>query len=173
MEKKFRILCFGDSNTFGYIPGRGGRYDRHTRWPGRLQELLGSEYQVIEEGLCGAGQERPGPDPGSGGAKPAAGSSDHHAGEQRLQGAVRGIGSGDCGRTPAGDGKGERGRSSRLPRSSGRSCSHDGTNYAQRLWSGIRSAVDRGIKGAGGSVRIAGQKVRMRFSGRDEGDAGQ
>ncbi len=53
MEKKFRILCFGDSNTFGYIPGRGGRYDRHTRWPGRLQELLGSEYQVREEGLCG------------------------------------------------------------------------------------------------------------------------
>ena len=48
-----KILCFGDSNTFGYIPGRGGRYDRHTRWPGRLQELLGSAYQVIEEGLCG------------------------------------------------------------------------------------------------------------------------
>ena len=53
MGKKMKILCFGDSNTFGYIPGRGGRYDRHTRWPGRLQELLGSAYQVIEEGLCG------------------------------------------------------------------------------------------------------------------------
>ncbi len=53
MGKKIRILCYGDSNTFGYIPGRGGRYNRHTRWPGRLQELLGSEYQVIEEGLCG------------------------------------------------------------------------------------------------------------------------
>lgn len=53
MGKKMKILCFGDSNTFGYIPGRGGRYDRHTRWPGRLQELLGSTYQVIEEGLCG------------------------------------------------------------------------------------------------------------------------
>ena len=53
MGKKIKILCFGDSNTFGYIPGRGGRYDRHTRWPGRLQELLGSAYQVIEEGLCG------------------------------------------------------------------------------------------------------------------------
>ena len=53
MGKKIRILCFGDSNTFGYIPGRGGRYNCHTRWPGRLQELLGSEYQVIEEGLCG------------------------------------------------------------------------------------------------------------------------
>lgn len=53
MGKKTKILCFGDSNTFGYIPGRGGRYDRHTRWPGRLQELLGSEYQIVEEGLCG------------------------------------------------------------------------------------------------------------------------
>ncbi len=53
MGKKIRILCYGDSNTFGYIPGRGGRYNRHTRWPGRLQELLGSEYQVMEEGLCG------------------------------------------------------------------------------------------------------------------------
>ena len=53
MGKKMKILCFGDSNTFGYIPGRGGRYDRHTRWPGRLQELLGSAYQVIAEGLCG------------------------------------------------------------------------------------------------------------------------
>ena len=53
MGKKIRILCYGDSNTFGYIPGRGGRYNCHTRWPGRLQELLGSEYQVMEEGLCG------------------------------------------------------------------------------------------------------------------------
>ncbi len=48
-----RIICYGDSNTFGYIPGRGGRYNRHTRWPGVLQDLLGSSYEVIEEGLCG------------------------------------------------------------------------------------------------------------------------
>lgn len=52
MEKR-RILCYGDSNTFGFIPGRGGRYDRHTRWPGMLQDLLGGSCQVIEEGLCG------------------------------------------------------------------------------------------------------------------------
>lgn len=51
--KKFRILCYGDSNTYGFIPGRGGRYNCHTRWPGRLQELLGGGYQIIEEGLCG------------------------------------------------------------------------------------------------------------------------
>lgn len=48
-----RILCFGDSNTFGYIPGGGGRYDRRTRWPGRLQRLLGEDFRVIEEGVCG------------------------------------------------------------------------------------------------------------------------
>lgn len=47
-----QILCFGDSNTFGSIPG-GGRYHREVRWPGRLQSLLGNEYYVIEEGMGG------------------------------------------------------------------------------------------------------------------------
>ncbi len=48
------ILCFGDSNTWGYVPGGCGlRYPRNVRWPGRLAELLGSEYHVIEEGLNG------------------------------------------------------------------------------------------------------------------------
>jgi lysophospholipase L1-like esterase len=46
------ILCFGDSNTHGYIPG-GGRYDEQTRWTGLLAELLGSEYRIIEEGQNG------------------------------------------------------------------------------------------------------------------------
>ncbi|MFQ7098513.1 MAG: GDSL-type esterase/lipase family protein [Christensenellales bacterium] len=45
------ILCFGDSNTFGSNPS-GGRWDRTKRWPGRLQQLLGEDYYVIEEG-CG------------------------------------------------------------------------------------------------------------------------
>lgn len=48
-----RILCFGDSNTWGYIPVVGGRYDEHTRWPMRMAELLGSDYAVIEEGFNG------------------------------------------------------------------------------------------------------------------------
>ena len=47
-----RILCFGDSNTWGYIP-TGGRYDEHTRWPMHLGELLGKEWAVIEEGFNG------------------------------------------------------------------------------------------------------------------------
>lgn len=46
------ILCFGDSNTHGYIPG-GGRYDIETRWTGILADLLGRDYRVIEEGLNG------------------------------------------------------------------------------------------------------------------------
>lgn len=49
---KKRILCFGDSNTYGYMP-TGGRYDEHTRWPMRLAELLGDSYTVIEEGFNG------------------------------------------------------------------------------------------------------------------------
>jgi len=46
------ILCFGDSNTFASHP-LGGRHPYETRWTGRLQMLLGSEYRVIEEGLGG------------------------------------------------------------------------------------------------------------------------
>jgi lysophospholipase L1-like esterase len=48
------ILCFGDSNTWGYRPGGEGlRFARDVRWPGVLQRLLGDGYRVIEEGLNG------------------------------------------------------------------------------------------------------------------------
>jgi lysophospholipase L1-like esterase len=49
------ILCYGDSNTFGRIPGKigPGRYERSERWPGLLQDFLGEEYHVVEEGLGG------------------------------------------------------------------------------------------------------------------------
>ena len=47
------ILCFGDSNTYGYIPDGSGRYNVDVRWTGRLQKILGKEYNIIEEGLCG------------------------------------------------------------------------------------------------------------------------
>ena len=36
------ILCYGDSNTYGYIPETGMRYPRDVRYPGRLQMLLGT-----------------------------------------------------------------------------------------------------------------------------------
>ena len=47
------ILCYGDSNTYGYNPANGRRYARDVRWPGRLRMLLGDEYAVIEEGCNG------------------------------------------------------------------------------------------------------------------------
>jgi lysophospholipase L1-like esterase len=48
------LLCFGDSNTWGYVPGsNGSRYPRHVRWPVRLQAALGDEWEVIVEGLSG------------------------------------------------------------------------------------------------------------------------
>ena len=49
-----RILCFGDSNTWGLVAGTDNRYDWGTRWTGRLQDALsGDGFQVVEEGLCG------------------------------------------------------------------------------------------------------------------------
>lgn len=56
------ILCYGDSNTWGYVPIDPRtrppfllpqRYERNIRWPGRLQGLLGEGFHVIEEGLNG------------------------------------------------------------------------------------------------------------------------
>lgn len=53
------ILCFGDSNTWGFVPTNNyqnnikKRYPRNIRWPGRLQQLLGDDFHIIEEGLNG------------------------------------------------------------------------------------------------------------------------
>ncbi|ADL36428.1 GDSL-family lipase/acylhydrolase (plasmid) [Butyrivibrio proteoclasticus B316] len=47
------VLCYGDSNTYGYMPGYGTRYPRDIRYPGRLQYLLGEDFNVIEEGCSG------------------------------------------------------------------------------------------------------------------------
>jgi lysophospholipase L1-like esterase len=60
-----RILCFGDSNTYGTCrrePGVAGtvspdpdyvRLDADRRWPGVLQRVLGGDHEVIEEALNG------------------------------------------------------------------------------------------------------------------------
>jgi lysophospholipase L1-like esterase len=55
-----RILCYGDSNSWGFIPDSFGtdmstykRFSKEIRWPGRLQKLLGDSYEIIEECLCG------------------------------------------------------------------------------------------------------------------------
>ena len=50
--EKIRILCYGDSNTWGYIPASDHlRYDINTRWTRLLAKRLGDSYEIIEEGL--------------------------------------------------------------------------------------------------------------------------
>lgn len=49
----FSILCYGDSNTWGYVPGAGFRFSANVRWPGVLQRCLGRQAIVFEDGLSG------------------------------------------------------------------------------------------------------------------------
>ncbi len=46
-----KILCFGDSNTWGNKE-LGVRYDKETRWTTLLGSMLGQGYSIIEDGLC-------------------------------------------------------------------------------------------------------------------------
>ncbi|MCR4688795.1 MAG: acylhydrolase [Saccharofermentans sp.] len=48
-----RIVCFGDSNTWGYNPNTGERFAEDVRWPCVLGSLLGDGYQILEEGQNG------------------------------------------------------------------------------------------------------------------------
>ena len=47
------VLCYGDSNTWGWDPITQTRFGASERWPGVLQYELGDEYRVLEEGLPG------------------------------------------------------------------------------------------------------------------------
>ena len=44
------ILCFGDSNVYGYIPKKGTRYPSNVRWSGILKEYFKDKFQIIEAG---------------------------------------------------------------------------------------------------------------------------
>lgn len=42
------ILCYGDSNTWGFPPGDGRRFDDETRWPaGRSRRFLPPAHRQI------------------------------------------------------------------------------------------------------------------------------
>lgn len=47
------ILCYGDSNTWGYDSVNDSRFSWDERYPGILSRKLGPEYHVAENGLCG------------------------------------------------------------------------------------------------------------------------
>ena len=47
-----KTLCYGDSNTWGYISGTDHqRYNENQRWTKLLQKLLGNNFEIIEESL--------------------------------------------------------------------------------------------------------------------------
>ena len=56
---KKHIVCFGDSNTHGYCADpndtetHSDRFSENERWTCLLQQALGEDYYVIEEGLSG------------------------------------------------------------------------------------------------------------------------
>jgi lysophospholipase L1-like esterase len=52
-ESAYRVLCFGDSNTWGYEAGSGRRFAEGRRWPGVLASALGAGFRVLEDGYCG------------------------------------------------------------------------------------------------------------------------
>ncbi|OCA87923.1 hypothetical protein A8F94_08825 [Bacillus sp. FJAT-27225] len=50
---KRRIVCFGDSNTWGFDAKSQERFPEGVRWTSLLAEKLGEQFQVVEEGLSG------------------------------------------------------------------------------------------------------------------------
>lgn len=65
-----RIMVFGDSLSWGYQPGsKHQRFDAQIRWPGRLQILLGDDYEIIEENLNSRGIENGDSRPGKEGRR--------------------------------------------------------------------------------------------------------
>ena len=53
-EKNMKtILCYGDSNTWGCVPGVLTRHPKEVRWTSVLARLLGEEYEVIPDGING------------------------------------------------------------------------------------------------------------------------
>lgn len=51
MDKQKRILCYGDSITWGYNPADGTRFPYEKTWPGVMEKSLGENYRVITEAL--------------------------------------------------------------------------------------------------------------------------
>lgn len=52
------IVCFGDSNTYGYCGdprdcADGVRFNEEERWTGLLQKALGEAFRICEEGVVG------------------------------------------------------------------------------------------------------------------------
>lgn len=52
-----RVLVFGDSNSWGWVPMEGGvpttRYPTEDQWPEVMREALGDDYEIVVDALSG------------------------------------------------------------------------------------------------------------------------
>ncbi|MDT0307421.1 SGNH/GDSL hydrolase family protein [Streptomyces sp. DSM 44917] len=57
MSEKKRVLCYGDSLTWGWVPVESTapttRYPWERRWTGAMAAALGGQAEIVEEGLSG------------------------------------------------------------------------------------------------------------------------
>lgn len=47
------ILVYGDSITWGFVPGTGNRHDKQARWPEVMANVLKMDLDIVTDGLCG------------------------------------------------------------------------------------------------------------------------
>lgn len=89
-----RILCFGDSNTYGYDAFTGGRFGPDIRWTALTEKALGGRAELVEAGLnsrtCGFD------DPYSPGKNGLAALEPELKTHWPLDGAVLMLGTNDC-----------------------------------------------------------------------------
>ena len=53
LEAEMKIICFGDSNTYGYRGRDGGRYNPEQIWVNIAQQIAGEHYQFFNGGMNG------------------------------------------------------------------------------------------------------------------------
>ena len=89
-----QILAFGDSNTWGLIPGTGERYPEHIRWTGILRKAVSPKNcRILEDGVCG--RTTVFEDPFRSGRK-GIDSIAHYRGAENLAGVILMLGTNDC-----------------------------------------------------------------------------
>ena len=89
-----QILAFGDSNTWGLIPGTGDRYPEHVRWTGILRKAAAPYgIRILEDGVCGRTTAFEDPArPGRRGIDAISG----YAGTEGLAAVILMLGTNDC-----------------------------------------------------------------------------
>lgn len=89
-----QILAFGDSNTWGLVPGTGARYPEHIRWTGILRKAVAPlGFNLLEDGVCGRTTIFEDPDRSG---RRGLDSVSHYSGTEELSAVILMLGTNDC-----------------------------------------------------------------------------